>query len=663
MPPAPQTTATSLLQKAGISTSELQPGNTVKLGTGQGITGQQINLQPLIDSANKPPTEPPVLGSPNIDNKNADNKSTLNNATQNKGDYTDPQGIQRHADGSIIPGQSTGETPSGVNGQWTKGDWKINPTTGIEEFVNAGQQASWEKTNPTDPAVLAQQQKDAVEAQQEKDVDALQSRMDAASAAMISSIRQQYEGLKTQQKDVNMRSEASRSQALLMGGSSRYAPVSSDAIQAQQESYGYQQIADLQTKEDSAIAQAQMAMDQNDMQALDKKISLYQTYQKDKQDAMQKMQDQAQKTADAQKVVTEQANKDSAISSAFSSGVTDPSAILAKLRASGDTTTNLQDISGALNIIAKNVGAPDTSKLSQDAQLFYKLKGEPGGLPVSILGLGSTEEQFAAFLKMNNQAQAGGTAAGKVANTPAPSVGNSGSTITTPTTGSINNDVTAVLEGRNTLFNIRQTMGRTNAAAAYMQKMRDSITKIDPQFDFVASDAGGKSVSTGYVQRATAAINSVMPNIDKVVDLSNQVSRVGIKGVDALLQKGAIQIGNQKVSNFQQAQKLIADEIGVALGAGTVSDMKLQLGFDVTDPSVKPEVFASNMAIVKDFINNRKQGLDALRYKSGTTSTLGGSTSIDFLNNPIPSSGTGAYSPNVWPTATTHTSHGASGSY
>lgn len=190
---------------------------------------------------------------------------------------------------------------------------------------------------------------------------------------------------------------------------------------------------------------------------------------------------------------------------------------------------------------------------------------------------------------------------------------------TEETRGVIDTDVQAILEGRNTMYNIRQTMGRTNAAAAYMQKVREQITAIDPNFDFVASDAGGRSVSTGYVQKATAAINSVLPNINTLVDLSNQVSRVGITGVDKIIQAGNIVVGDKKVANFHEAQKLIADEIGIALGAGTVSDMKLQLGFDVTDPSMSQEVFASNMALVKEFLNNRKAGLDSLRYSSSVT--------------------------------------------
>lgn len=205
-----------------------------------------------------------------------------------------------------------------------------------------------------------------------------------------------------------------------------------------------------------------------------------------------------------------------------------------------------------------------------------------------------------------------------------------GTTNGTGTSNTIAGDVKDILEGRNTMYNIKQTMGRTNSAAAYMQSVRNQIRKVDPSFDFIASDAGGKSVSTSYVQKSTAAINSVLPNIGKVIDLSNQVQRIGVSGVDALLQKGAIQIGNQKVSNFHEAQKLIADEIGTALGSGSMSDMKLQLGFDITDPSVRPDVFASNMGIVKEFIENRKQGLNDLRYKSSTAgqggSTEGGST-------------------------------------
>jgi len=156
-----------------------------------------------------------------------------------------------------------------------------------------------------------------------------------------------------------------------------------------------------------------------------------------------------------------------------------------------------------------------------------------------------------------------------------------------------------------------------------MQKLRAAIKEEDPKFDFNLSDAGSKAVSSNYYQRSIAAVNSVMPNIDKVAELSKDVDRIGVRGIDAILQKTAMQFGDTKVTSLHQARKMLADEIGLALGQGTVSDMKLQLGFDVTDPAVSDENFVKNMALVKEFVNNRKAGLEQLRYHS---STVPGST-------------------------------------
>lgn len=185
----------------------------------------------------------------------------------------------------------------------------------------------------------------------------------------------------------------------------------------------------------------------------------------------------------------------------------------------------------------------------------------------------------------------------------------------------LSGDVQDVLTGRNTIGNIRLQMGRTKDASQYLTNMRAEIRKIDPNFDFVASDAGSKFVSSTYYQKSISAINNVLPDIKIATDLSEKVGRLGIKGVDNLLQKGGQQINNKNISNLKEAQLLLADSIGIALGQGTVSDMKLQLGFDVTDPSVSADVFFSNMGIVKQFLENRKKGLEDQRYKSSTVGT------------------------------------------
>ncbi len=179
-------------------------------------------------------------------------------------------------------------------------------------------------------------------------------------------------------------------------------------------------------------------------------------------------------------------------------------------------------------------------------------------------------------------------------------------------------DVQDVLEGRQSLGQMRQTMGRTNAAAHYMERFRQEIHKQDPKFDFNLSEGGAKAVSSNYFQRSMSAINAVLPNLDKVAELSKDVPRLGIVGIDRILQKTAMQFGNTKVTNLHQARMILADEVGLALGQGTVSDMKLQLGFDITDPAVSDENFFKNIATLKQFVENRKDGLNQLRYHSAT---------------------------------------------
>jgi hypothetical protein len=182
----------------------------------------------------------------------------------------------------------------------------------------------------------------------------------------------------------------------------------------------------------------------------------------------------------------------------------------------------------------------------------------------------------------------------------------------------LHGDIQDVLEGRNSVAAIKQTMGRSNISAKYMAQVRKGIREADPNFDFAASDAGAKSLSTPFYQKSITAINAIEPNLDAIKQLSSQVDRIGVKGVDNLIQKAGIQFGNKKISNFHEARQLLADEVGVALGQGGVSDMKLQLGLDLLDPSVSDDVFASNVDTIGHFLENRKKALQGLRYKSST---------------------------------------------
>jgi hypothetical protein len=120
---------------------------------------------------------------------------------------------------------------------------------------------------------------------------------------------------------------------------------------------------------------------------------------------------------------------------------------------------------------------------------------------------------------------------------------------------------------------------------------------------------GYKFAANPATQRALAAVDNVMPNIDKIVELSDSWDRTQYPDLNKFM--GAIQfkLGNKTVASIRQAQKLVGDEMGIALGAGTMTDMKLQLGLDVIDPNLPTEVFLSNMGRVQDFLLNRKTSL------------------------------------------------------
>lgn len=627
---------TVAVQPTGGLTNNANPVNAGKAG--YDVFGNPVSGTPLASGgAASPPPQPPkpvtAFSSDSANQTNQTNTQKLQNYGAS-GLGMDSNGFAINADRSFAEAP-VGSVPN-ANGGFT------DLTTGINYYL--GNSAGKISSDPTTQALYDQ-------------FSSLKASMDATGAANIANIQAQFTNLIKQQEQTNTSQQASADKTLLMGGSSRYAQISSAGQSSAMVAYGVQQIADLNQKENAAVIAAQQAMQNNDYTMLNKQLSIADSARQEKQAAAQKLSDTLTTQADNLKKQQATANQDQAIASQLSNGVTDPAAIMAAINGTTNPATGQpyaltsKDVSDAISNLnpdakaiadlmtsaAKNGATPDQLKAIGSAKSINgAIQAAGTGLidPTSNLGQYQTYSQNAiakgqtplSYTKWDatnsaNKAYSSAYSAKAGANA-ADNENASNTSSPTNTSGtSISGDVKDILEGRNSLYNIRQTMGRSNSAAAYMQNVRNQIRQQDPNFDFIASDAGGKSVSTSYVQKATAAINSVLPNIQTITDLSNQVDRVGITGVDALLQKGGIIINNQKVSNFHEAQKLIADEIGVALGAGTVSDMKLQLGFDVTDPSVSQEVFASNMGVVKSFLENRKDGLNSLRYKSSTVGT------------------------------------------
>lgn len=122
------------------------------------------------------------------------------------------------------------------------------------------------------------------EEQQRKNLlEQIKNQTDQAFAGQISAIQAQYDSLIKQQKDVNLRQEASTAQTLLMGGTSRYAGVNEAGLMQSQISYGIQQIADLQNKQNMAIAQIKSAQAEKNYEFVSKELQRLDDIKKEKQ--------------------------------------------------------------------------------------------------------------------------------------------------------------------------------------------------------------------------------------------------------------------------------------------------------------------------------------------------------------------------------------------
>jgi hypothetical protein len=158
-------------------------------------------------------------------------------------------------------------------------------------------------------------------------------------------------------------------------------------------------------------------------------------------------------------------------------------------------------------------------------------------------------------------------------------------------------------------FPMFRTIFAYSRDAGIKEAIYSKARELNPDFDPSKFEIGYKFASNPKTQNALAAVDNVLPNIDAMVTLSNNWDRTRFPDVNRLLASGEYRLGGKKIANIRQAQKLVGDELGIALGAGGMTDMKLQLGLDVVDPNVAPDVFLDNMARVKDFLQNRKRSL------------------------------------------------------
>lgn len=181
------------------------------------------------------------------------------------------------------------------------------------------------------------------------------------------------------------------------------------------------------------------------------------------------------------------------------------------------------------------------------------------------------------------------------------------------------NNAQALATGGMTLDQLQKIYPSRGAAgqstkARIVQRAREinpnlNLAQMGIQYDFAKS---------GNYQTIVTSIGAVMPNIDKIISLSDAWQRSDIPSINKTLRAIGWETGDETVTNIKEAQSLIGDEIGKALsGTGATSDFKIQFGFDALSPEVSQKNFVKNMALLKEFLQNK---LDAANAFAGSYS-------------------------------------------
>jgi len=119
--------------------------------------------------------------------------------------------------------------------------------------------------------------------------------------------------------------------------------------------------------------------------------------------------------------------------------------------------------------------------------------------------------------------------------------------------------------------------------------VRNAILQQNPRFNFQTAEQQfgfGSNVSVQQQQAKIAGLTNPGGAIDQLQSLSDSISRSQYPDFNKLTLAAAEKMGDPNVANYLAQAKLVGDELGNALSASGASDLKVQLGLDLTNPNL-----------------------------------------------------------------------------
>ncbi len=203
--------------------------------------------------------------------------------------------INQQANGYINPQGGVGNQPYGLNNpngssnngssNGAQGNNSGNNSTNTSSGGNGKTDYSGMSYEDIYNNVLGQQNGQPVDPVIQSELDLIKGQSnnaDAVTASQIAAIQNQYQSRYADTVLQQKGTTAGLEQTLNLGGSSRYAPVSSSGILSSKEKYDLQTLNDLQATENTQIASLKQAQVQNDYKAMSDQLALLDKTRQDK---------------------------------------------------------------------------------------------------------------------------------------------------------------------------------------------------------------------------------------------------------------------------------------------------------------------------------------------------------------------------------------------
>lgn len=232
----------------------------------------------------------PVSGAP-LSTGGADSTGVTSTPTTISGDKSGviSDNTQKVNDiGNTVKGNVTG---ADTYERYSNGDWANAPTDATQTLDENGRSVwtSGGRNYYLAPDTI--ENMNPADRQSRELLDQIKSQTDSAFASQISAVKAQYDQLIKQQGDINTRQLASVDQTLLMGGTSRYAQLNAAGIDSGQINFGIQKISELQSKENSAVADLMAAQANRDYEIVGKQLDLIAKIKTEKQKSVNDLND------------------------------------------------------------------------------------------------------------------------------------------------------------------------------------------------------------------------------------------------------------------------------------------------------------------------------------------------------------------------------------